>query len=50
MQLKLLPNPHRPGVGRDPARENRRTFLPQHARFLPTVEDASTNGPAGAPV
>ncbi|HJM88838.1 MAG TPA: hypothetical protein QF624_04320 [Dehalococcoidia bacterium] len=44
MQLKLLPNPHRPGVGRDPARENRRTFLPQHARFLPTVEDASTLG------
>jgi hypothetical protein len=44
MQVKVLPGQRRPGVGRRPASENRRAFLPQQARFCPVLEDASKWG------
>jgi hypothetical protein len=44
MQVRLVPNQLRPGVGREPARENRRAFLPQHARLIPVIEEASKLG------
>lgn len=44
MDVIILPNQRRPGVGRPPAAENRRAALPQQARFCPVVEDASRSG------
>ncbi|MCA9847163.1 MAG: hypothetical protein KC472_04275 [Dehalococcoidia bacterium] len=44
MDVTVLPNQRRPGVGRFPAAENRRAALPQQARFCPVVEDASKSG------
>ncbi len=44
MDVTVLPNQRRPGVGRPPAAENRRGALPQQARFCPVVEDASKSG------
>lgn len=40
----MVPSRHRPGVGLSPARENRRAFLPQHARTIPMVEEANRLG------
>lgn len=44
MDVTVLPNQRRPGVGRMPAPENRRAALPQQARFCPVLEDASRSG------
>ena len=44
MQVRLVPSRFRPGVGRRPARENRRAFLPQHARLIPAIEEANKLG------
>ncbi len=44
MQVKIVPNQLRSGVGKRPARENRRAWLPQQARFCPVLEDASKLG------
>jgi hypothetical protein len=44
MEVLILPNQRRPGVGKAPAAENRRTWLPQQARFCPVLEDASRLG------
>jgi hypothetical protein len=44
MQIRILPNQRRPGVGRRPVPENRRAWLPQQARFCPVLEDASRLG------
>lgn len=44
MEVLILPNQRRPGIGRVPARENRRTWLPQQARFCPVLEDGSRLG------
>jgi len=44
MDVTVLPNQRRPGVGRMPAPENRRAALPQQARFCPVLEDASRTG------
>lgn len=44
MDITILPNQRRPGVGRAPARENRRAWLPQQARFCPVLEDGSRLG------
>lgn len=44
MDVTLIPNQRRPGVGRRPVAENRRAWLPQQARFCPVVEDASRAG------
>ena len=44
MEVTLVPNQRRPGVGRRPAAENRRAWLPQQTRFCPVVEDGSRAG------
>jgi len=44
MEITILPNQRRAGVGRPPARENRRAWLPQQARFCPVLEDGSRLG------
>ena len=44
MEVVILPNQRRPDVGRAPASENRRTWLPQQARFCPVLEDANKTG------
>jgi hypothetical protein len=44
MDVVLVPGQRRPGVGKPPARESRRAWLPQQARFCPVVEDASKMG------
>lgn len=44
MDVTILPNQRRPGIGRRPARENRRAWLPQQARFCPVLEDGSRLG------
>ncbi len=44
MDVTLISNQRRPGVGRRPVAENRRAWLPQQARFCPVVEDASRAG------
>jgi hypothetical protein len=44
MEVTLIPNQRRPGIGRRPAPENRRAWLPQQARFCPVIEDASRTG------
>ena len=44
MEVRIAPNRLRPGVGRAPARENRRAWLPQQTRFCPVVEDVNKLG------
>ncbi len=44
MRVKLVAGQRRQGVGKRPARENRRAWLPQQARFCPVLEDASKTG------
>ncbi|MFN8637915.1 MAG: hypothetical protein U0360_00280 [Dehalococcoidia bacterium] len=44
MQVVVLPNQRRSGIGRLPTRENRRAWLPEQARFCPVLEDASRSG------
>ncbi|MEX1022808.1 MAG: hypothetical protein WD058_06645 [Dehalococcoidia bacterium] len=44
MEVTILANQRRPGVGRRPVSENRRAWLPQQARFCPVLEDASRSG------
>jgi len=44
VRVRLVPNPLRPGIGRAPAREKRRAFLPQHARLIPVIEEANKLG------
>lgn len=44
MDVEIAPNRLRPGVGRAPARENRRAWLPQQTRFCPVVEDVNKLG------
>jgi hypothetical protein len=44
LRVTILTNQRRPGVGKAPAPENRRAWLPQQARFCPVLEDASRTG------
>ncbi|MBT5773946.1 MAG: hypothetical protein HOH95_06170, partial [Dehalococcoidia bacterium] len=44
MEVRAVLNTLRPGVGRAPARENRRAWLPQQTRFCPVVEDVNKMG------
>src|SRR5690606_11569909 len=44
MNVLLVPNQRRAGVGKRPATENRRAWLPQQARFCPVLEDGSKTG------
>ncbi|MPZ99232.1 MAG: hypothetical protein GEU80_07810 [Dehalococcoidia bacterium] len=44
MKVLLVPNQRRAGVGKPPATENRRAWLPQQARFCPVLEDGSKTG------
>ena len=44
VEVRLIENPRRPGVGRAPAQEKRRAFLPQHARLIPVIEEANRLG------
>lgn len=44
MRVLLVPNLRRPGVGRIPEPDGRRTSLPEHARLCPVVEDANRMG------
>jgi hypothetical protein len=44
MDVKLFPNPRRPGFGLKPKREAQRPMLPQHARHCPVLEAGSAAG------
>lgn len=44
MEVRLIPNSMRPGVGQKPRRENQRPLLPQHARHCPVLEAGSAAG------
>src|SRR6478609_5832758 len=44
MDVRLLPNSRRPGVGLKPRREGTRPLLPQHARHCPVLEAGSALG------
>jgi len=44
MEVKLFPNPRRPGVGQRPKKEAQRPLLPQHARLCPVLEAGSAMG------
>ncbi len=44
MRVTILDSQRRPGIGKVPAPENRRAWLPQQARFCPVLEDASRSG------
>src|SRR5436853_1622376 len=44
MNVRLLPNSRRPGVGLQPRREATRPLLPQHARHCPVLEAGSALG------
>ena len=44
MRATILPNQRRSGIGKLPAHESRRAWLPQQARFCPVLEDASKSG------
>ena len=44
MEVRLLPNSRRPGVGLGPKREGTRPLLPQHARHCPVLEAGSSLG------
>src|SRR6478736_9279181 len=44
MDVRLLPNSRRPGVGLKPRREGTRPLLPQHSRHCPVLEAGSALG------
>jgi len=44
MEVRLFPNPLRPGVGLKPRREGTRPMLPQHSRHCPVLEAGSALG------
>lgn len=44
MQVTLVPNLRRPGVGRLPEPDSRRASLPEHGRLCPVLEDANRTG------
>jgi hypothetical protein len=44
MEVRLFPNPRRPGAGLKPRRESQRPLLPQHARHCPVLEAGSALG------
>jgi hypothetical protein len=44
MEVRLFPNPRRPGIGLKPRRESQRPHLPQHARHCPVLEAGSALG------
>lgn len=44
IDVTLIPDERRPGVGRRPTHDNRRAWLPQQARFCPVVEDVNRLG------
>jgi hypothetical protein len=44
MDVRLIPNSRRPGVGLKPKREGSRPLLPQHARHCPVLEAGSAMG------
>ncbi|MEO5924898.1 MAG: hypothetical protein ABIR70_13845 [Bryobacteraceae bacterium] len=44
MEVRLFPNPRRPGFGVRPKRESQRPLLPQHARHCPVLEAGSAAG------
>ncbi len=44
MDVRLIPNSRRPGVGLKPRRESQRPLLPQHARHCPVLEAGSALG------
>ncbi len=44
MEVRLFPNPRRPGIGMKPRREGQRPLLPQHARHCPVLESGSAAG------
>src|SRR6516165_11767633 len=44
MDVRLIPNSRRPGVGLKPKREGTRPMLPQHSRHCPVLEAGSALG------
>lgn len=44
MEVRLFPNPRRPGIGLKPRREAQRPLLPQHARHCPVLEAGNVLG------
>ena len=44
VEIKIVPNQRRPGVGREPSSEGRRAWLPQQSRFCPVLEDGNKLG------
>jgi hypothetical protein len=44
IEVRLFPNPRRPGIGLRPKREAQRPHLPQHARHCPVLEAGSALG------
>jgi hypothetical protein len=44
MDVRIFPNPRRPGIGLRPRREPQRPLLPQHARHCPVLEAGSAAG------
>jgi hypothetical protein len=44
LEVVVVPNQRRPGVGQLPQSEARRAWLPQQARFCPVLEDGSKIG------
>jgi len=44
LDVTMLPNQRRPGVGRAPHSEARRPWMPQHARLCPVLEAGSALG------
>lgn len=44
MEVKIFPNPLRPGIGQPPKKEAQRPQLPQHARLCPVLEAGSSLG------
>jgi len=44
MDVRLIPNSRRPGVGLKPKREGTRPLLPQHSRHCPVLEAGSAMG------
>ena len=44
MDVRLFPNPRRPGIGLKPKRESQRPHLPQHSRHCPVLEAGSALG------
>lgn len=44
MEVRIYPNPRRPGTGLKPRRESQRPLLPQHSRHCPVLEAGSALG------